>query len=124
MSLITFTCAAPVASWTPSVNPKYGSGYAQEEKHFQPKGFAGSDFYSYDHGHTHGRILEWAMLPAADMTTLLTFLGLVHGGVHTFSFKDYDGTTFATSRILNFQNIQFQHRLLLYYEVSLELEVA
>jgi len=124
MSLITFACAAPVASWTPSVNPSYGGGYAQFEEHYQPQGFAGADFYCYDHGHNHGRVLEWAALPEADMVTLLAFLATMHGGVHTFTFTDYEATAYTVSRILNFQAFQFQNMTLTLYETSLELEVA
>ena len=123
MSLITFACAAPVASWSPSVNPRYGGGYEQGIDIFQPRGFAGSDFYSYDHGSNNIRTLYWAMLPAADMATLLTFLGLVKGTV-AFTFTDYDAMDYTASRILNFQSFPFEHVILTHYEVTLELEVA
>jgi hypothetical protein len=124
MALISFSCASPLASWSPSVNPRYGGGYAQNEEHFQPKGFAGANLYSYSHGHAHGRTLEWGMLPAADMATLLTFMGLMKGGRYPFSFTDYDAAVYTACRILNFQNFPFKNRTLTYYETMLELEVA
>lgn len=120
MSLITFTCASPSASWTPSRNPKY-DGYAQTEEHYQPLDFAGSDLYSYDHGHTHGRTLEWSALPAAEMTTLLAFVAAMHGGVHTFTFTDYDSTTY-TARIIS-QALTYRSILNGFYAVTLEIEV-
>lgn len=124
MDLISFSCASPVASWAPSVNPATGGGYSQTEEHYQPKGFAGADFYSYDHGHIHGRILKWEALPKADMITLLAFMAAMHGGVHTFTFTDYDAATYTASRILNYQAFPFKNVTLDFYQVALELEVV
>jgi hypothetical protein len=124
MALISFSCAAPTASWSPSVNPRYGGGYQRGKERFQPKGFAGADFYSYSHGELDTRILQWGALPAADMATLVTFLALMHGGVHTFAFTDYEATVYATCRVLNFENFPFKNILGSYYETVLEIEVA
>jgi hypothetical protein len=124
MSLISFSCAAPVASWSPSRNPRQNGGYRSGKERFQPKGFCGSNFYVYDHGSVNIRVLEWAMLPQADMATLLTFLSAVHGGVHTFAFTDYDTTVYSTCRVLNFQEFPFKNATQTYYETMLELEVA
>jgi len=123
MALISFTCAAPAASWSPSRNPKHGGGYEQGVEVYQPKGFAGADFYSYDHGSKRTRRLFWAMLPAADMATLLTFLGRVKGTV-VFTFTDYNSTAYPASRILNFQSFPYRHVTLTFFEVTIELEVA
>jgi hypothetical protein len=123
MALISFTCAAPVASWSPTVNPKRG-GYFQGEERYSPTGIVGAYFYSYNHGLVDSRILEWGALPAADMSTLLTFLALMHGGRHTFSFTDYDLTVFTACRVLNFSNLPYKYLTQTLYTVTLELEVA
>jgi hypothetical protein len=122
MAPISFSCAAPVASWSPSVNPGLGR-YAQTEEHFQPQDFAGADLYSYDHGHSHGRVLEWTALPHGDMMSLLVFLSLIHG-VHAFTFTDYDGAVYTTCKLLNFQSIPFKNLTLSYFETVLEIEVS
>ncbi len=125
MAIISFTCAAPVASWTPSVNPKYGGGYARSKKRFQPKDFSdGGDLYSYSRGDKEGRTLEWSMLPDADMTTLLTFLAAMKGGRYKFTITDYDSFPLYGCRVLNCEAFPFKNRTLLFYETILELEVA
>ena len=125
MNLISFTCASPSASWTPSVNPRRGGGYAQAEEHFQPKNFAGSDLYSYDHGGPPpSRILELPMLPNADMATLLIFLAVMKGGFYKFVFTDYDSAVFTSCRVLNFQSFSYKAATLSRYSVTLEIEVS
>jgi hypothetical protein len=121
MAHISFSCAAPVASWSPSVNPAFGR-YAQTEEHFQPQDFAGADLYSYDHGHSHGRVLEWTALPAVDMVSLLAFMMAMHGGVHAFTFTDYDAATY-TARILNSGKFPYRQTVAGFYEATLILEV-
>lgn len=124
IGLISFSCSSPAASWAPSVNPRRGGGYAQGEEHYQTQDFAGNDFYSYDQGGPpNTRLLEWSLLPAADMATLLAFMAAMKGGRYKFSFTDYDSTVFTVCRILNFQAFPFTHRTLTHYEVSLEIEV-
>ncbi len=125
MGLISFTCANPVASWWPTVNPKYGGGYARSKERYQPKEFSdGGDIYSYSHGEKDGRTLEWGMLPDADMTTLLTFLAAMKGGRYTFTITDYDSFPLYGCRVLNYEAFPFTNRTLLFYEIILDLEVA
>jgi hypothetical protein len=125
MALISFSCAAPVATWSPTVNPSYGGGYSRGKERFQPKAFAGSNLYSYNHGMTiDSRLLEWTALPAADMAALLTFLGLMHGGVHTFTFTDYEATAYTACRVINFASVPFKNLQRDYFQTTLELEVA
>lgn len=124
LGFISFSCAAPAASWSPSRNPKYGGGYARTKKRFQPKDFSdGGDLYSYSHGEKDRRVLEWEMLPDADMTTLLAFMAAMKGGRYTFSFTDYDINIY-TARILNYEAFEFLNRTLLYWKVMLEIEFA
>ncbi len=123
IGLISFSCAAPVASWSPSVNPRREGGYLQGTEIFQPTGFCGADLYSYDHGSVNTRTLEWSFLPAADMETLLTFLGLVKGQ-YTFAFTDYEATVYSACRVRNFEDFEYRHVTLDYFETSLEIEVA
>ena len=123
MSLISFSCASPLASWSPTVNPAKGGGYSQNEEHYQPQAYAGADLYVYDHGHIHGRLLTWEALPKADMITLLAFINLMHGGVHTFTFTDYESTSYTGCRILNYQDFQFKNLTLELFQVALEIEV-
>lgn len=125
MGHIFFTCANPVASWSPSVNPKYGGGYTRSKERYQPKELSdGGDVYSYSHGEKDGRTLEWEMLPDADMTTLLTFLAAMKGGRYTFTITDYDSFPLYGCRVLNYEAFSFKNRLSLYYEIILDLEVA
>ncbi len=125
MGLISFTCANPVASWWPTVNPKYGGGYQRSKERYQPKEFSdGGDVYSYSHGEKDGRTLEWGILPDADMTTLLTFLAAMKGGRYTFTITDYDSFPLYGCRVLNYEAFPFKNRLSLYYEIILDLEVA
>jgi hypothetical protein len=125
LGFISFSCAAPAASWSPSRNPKYGGGYARTKKRFQPKDFSdGGDLYSYCHGEKEGRVLEWEMLPDADMTTLLAFLAAMKGGRYSFTFMDYNSVVYTACRILNYEAFPFKNQTLLFYETILELEVA
>lgn len=123
--LISFICAAPVASWSPSINPKSEGGFKRSKERFQPKDFSdGGDLYSYSHGNKNERILEWAMLPETDMDSLLVFLKAVEGGRYTFSFTDYDTSVYMACRVLNFESFPFADSLLKFYETVIELEVA
>ncbi len=125
MALISFACAAPVASWSPSINPKSDGGYRRSKERFQPKDFSdGGDLYSYSHGEKDGRTLEWAMLPEVDMDSLLVFLATINGGRYTFNFTDYDTIIYTGCRVLNCDSFPFADSLLKYYETVLEIEVG
>lgn len=124
-SLITFSrSSAPITSWNPSVNPNEGGGYAQAKEWFQPKDYSdGGDLYSYSRGSAKSRILEWDALPAEDMDALLRFISIVKG-VYTFTFTDYEATSYSSSRVLNLSSFRFLYRTLWHYSVMLEIEVV
>jgi len=152
MSVILFTCSAPAASWSPSVNPRYGGGYAINKTRFQPMDLSdGGDLYSYSRGERDGRIFEWAALPSADMDSLLIFLAAVCGGRYPFTFIETfpgysqnitnesherltdesmthiitdDANVFTSCRILNFESFPIKNITRTHYECFLELEVA
>jgi hypothetical protein len=123
IGLVSFSCAAPVASWSPSVNPARDGGYLRGLEIFQPTGFCGADLYSYDHGSKDTRTLRWEALPAADMATLEAFLATIHG-FHPFTFTDYEATACAVSKILNFESFGYENLTLTLYRVTIQLEVA
>lgn len=124
MALITFACTSPVASWAPTVNPKYGAGYRRSKTRHQPRDFSDAgDLYSYSRGTKTNRTLIWDTLPAADMTALLAFIDAMSGGVTTFVFTDYDATTY-TARIMNTSEFKYAHYLRQHFALAVELEVS
>lgn len=125
MALISFTCISPVASWAPSVNPKKWGGNIQDKERFQPKSYSDDGtLYSYSRGAVIGRTLEWGALPTADMNSLLVFMGLIHSGATKFTFHDYDAVDYPASRILSYEYVPIKNKSLLYYECTIELQVA
>jgi len=123
MSLITFSCTSPAATWAPTVNPQRG-GRVESIENFQPKGFCGTALYSYNHGSQQGVSMEWGYMPAADMTNLLTFLDAMAGGRYPFTFTDYDASTHS-ARVLNYEAFPVKYSMQkLYFKCVIDLEVA
>ena len=123
MSLITFSCASPSASWSPTQNPVYGAGNSRSIRRHQPKGRCGADIYSYNKGASETQSLRWSKLPTADLTTLLTFFDTIGGAAVTFTYTDGSGSAHAATRLLN-DTLRHRHIASNYHEVSLDLEVA
>jgi hypothetical protein len=125
MSLITFVCASPSASWTPTHNPDYGSGNVPMIQRHQPIDLTdGGAVYSYNHGESIPLSLNWAAMPTADLTTLLAFLTTICGSRNTFVFTDPDAAAHSATRIANARALAYREVEVGRHEVSLELEVA
>ncbi len=121
MPLLTLTCAAPVASFTPSVNPDYGDGYGRVEQYHQPARFCGGLVYSYSRGKKTKWILGWPLLPTADLTELTDFFEAIGQGT-SFTLTDVDGVTHTVKQIT--RTLTWEEAQVGFYEVSFELEEA
>lgn len=92
-----------------SRNPSPGD-YARKITYMQPKDRAnGGDVYIYDKGldPEHTRKLHWRNIPSTDHAAFLIVLGILKGGLLSFTFTDFDGST-HTARITNADDIQSQ----------------
>jgi hypothetical protein len=119
MSLITFVCASPSASWSPTQNPNYGSGRVRR-KH-QPVDMSDDvDVYSYDHGESGGANLEWKSMKTANLDNLTAFFTTIAGPAKAFTYTDPDGAAHTARLIggLSHRNTQSNR-----HEVRLELEI-
>lgn len=124
MSLISFSGTAAGSTWTPSINPSYGGGYAVGKLVQQPKDFSdGGDIYSYGHGEVDSRTFSWPMLPATDVSNLITFMDAVRGGACTFEFTDYDAATYS-ARLKNYDSFEYRYQDISYFEVTVEIEIV
>ena len=122
MALITFVCASPTASWSPTHNPNYGGGNSRAIRKHQPVDMSdGGDPYSYSHGASEGISLRWAKLPTADLTTLLAFFSTIAGSAKAFVYTDPSSVTHTVrlSGDVNHNHVESER-----HEVSLELETS
>jgi hypothetical protein len=122
MSLITFSCTDPSASWSPTHNPDYGDGNSRLVRRHQPRGRCGSDIYSYNKGASEVQYLKWNKLPSTDLATLLTFFETISGAVHMFTYTDHEGNA-HTARLIT-SSLKHRHVDPTRHEVGLDLEVS
>lgn len=95
MQLITFVCASPAASWTPTHNPSYGSDDMAMLRRHQPVGRCGADVYSYNKGSYRSATLKWENMPTADLTALEAFFNAISGRRWTFTYTDWNGISYT-----------------------------
>lgn len=121
MSLVTFSCASPAASWSPTRNPDYDPGYIRTKRYHQPIAYADDGTpYSYRHGESGERTLHWAKLPAADLTAGRAFFEAIGPGkAHTFT--DKDGTAYTAKQVEN--SLEWSEVAPGYYDVGVGLEI-
>jgi len=125
MSQITYTCASPPASFTPTVNPSYASGYIQNKRYHQPKRLADDGTpYSARKGESGARTIGWPdpLLPEADLLSLVAFFDTIHGPANTFTFKDMDDVTY-TARLVG-DSLSWREVETGRYDVSHNLEIT
>ena len=124
MALITFVCAAPSASWTPTHNPNYGEGDVPMIQRHQPVNLSdGGDVYSYNKGQSTPVSLKWAKMPTVDLITLLAFFATIGGAAHEFAYTDPDAVEY-TARLANAEGLIYRYVESSRHEVALELEVS
>lgn len=122
MSLITFECASPAATWSPTHNPNYGSDDPAIRRH-QPVDLSdGGDVYSYNHGQSTPITLHWAKMPSADLATLLAFFTAIAGAANTFTYTDWDADT-HTVRLAS-DGLNHRYSDATRHDVTIDLEVA
>jgi hypothetical protein len=122
MSLITFTCASPPASFTPSVNPIYAPGYIQTKRYHQPKRLSDDgSVYSYRKGESGVRTVGWPKLFALEMTSLIAFFDTIENHVNSFTFKDRDDATYTARQVAD--SLTWREVEPGYYDVSVDLEI-
>ena len=122
MSLITFVCASPSASWEPTHNPVYGSDDARMIRRHQPVDMAGADVYSYNKGQSCPVSLKWAAMPTADLAALIAFFATVAGHAKTFVYTDWNGTAY-TARKAD-RGLTSRYVGTAFHEVTVDLEVS
>ena len=121
MQLITFTCASPAASWTPTHNPNYGSEDMAIVRLHQPTRRVGADIYSDNRGAYRSASLKFANMPTADLTALRTFFATIGPG-KAFTYTDWNGTAYAAKRVgegLSSRYVQSNR-----HEVTVNLEAS
>ena len=122
MALITFVCANPVASWSPTHNPNYGGGNSRVIRKHQPVDMSdGGDVYSYGHGASEKIHLGWAKMTTNDLNAVLSFFSVIFGSANAFTYTDPNGVTHASRLIgdINYKHVESER-----HEVSLELEAS
>jgi hypothetical protein len=122
MGLISFVCASPVASWTPTCNPVYGDGLARVTRCHQPRIFCGADLYSYNHGRSGSISLGWNRLPATDKDNLIAFFDAIYGQATKFVFTDRDAETYTAQLVgdsLTWREVEPG-----YYNIQMDLDLS
>lgn len=122
MSLVTFVCADPAASFAPSVNPDYDPGYIRTKRYHQPRRMMDDGMFdSARKGESGSRTVQWPKLPAADLTDFIAFFDTIGGPDNPFTFTDLDGAVYAARAVAD--SLTWREVAPGFYDTAVDLEI-